>query len=137
MSSDIPPGTYIIISRVLDVDGCELAMTFNGKSQPITVRSINPNDTTQHWVVDDHKGGPQCITPKDDRSLEAGWGDTIDTLPKGGYFWNITQDGGFAIMDPNNSINWGIENAEDGAEVFPAEKSNNVMNRWVFREIDA
>jgi hypothetical protein len=41
------PGTYVIFSRVLSVNGEKLAMTFNGDKQPITVTKLDSWSTKQ------------------------------------------------------------------------------------------
>jgi len=41
MSTDITPGSYIIHSRALDVNGNKLAITYENQSQAVQVQPLN------------------------------------------------------------------------------------------------
>ncbi|KAJ3487021.1 hypothetical protein NLI96_g3820 [Meripilus lineatus] len=127
------PGTYYIYNRVHDSDGNQLAMTFNGNGRPITVTPLDTGDSRQKWVIQNYDRRLQHIKPRDNQNLEAGWGDTIYTLPVGNYVWSITKDDGYVITDGGNSIHWGIEGAYDGAAVIPSDKGGDEKKRWVFQ----
>jgi hypothetical protein len=47
------------------------------------------------WVIEDYDSELQHVKPQDSQNLEAGWGETIYTLPIGNYVWRITQDEGW------------------------------------------
>ncbi|KAJ2919756.1 hypothetical protein MD484_g655, partial [Candolleomyces efflorescens] len=136
----VTPGTYYIWSRVENAKGQRLAMTFNGNKQPITVTPLDTSNSKQRWVIQDYKGdsrGLQHVKPKDDQTLEAGWGETIYTLPVGNYVWGITQDNGYVIKDGDKSISWSINDASNGVPVVPIKGSTGEKQRWVFHDANA
>jgi hypothetical protein len=46
-------------------------------------------------LIEDHNSSTQFVKPQDNKSLEAGWGETIVPLPHGNYVWNISQSDGY------------------------------------------
>ncbi|KAG8772803.1 hypothetical protein FRC12_002882 [Ceratobasidium sp. 428] len=131
-----PPDTYIIYNRVLGASGRRLAMTFNGDKQPITVTPLDPSNVKQHWVIEDYDSHTQHVKPRERQDLEAGWGESIYTLPLGNYVWNITSDNGYVIKDGGRSIMWSINSATDKVSVVPIADSTGEKQRWVFHKVN-
>ncbi|KAH7335381.1 hypothetical protein B0J17DRAFT_669920 [Rhizoctonia solani] len=139
----LDPGVYTIYNRVLSPDGQRLAMTFNGKDEPITVTPLDTSASRQRWVVENYGYDRrrattlQHVKPQVDRELEAGWGKTIVVLPIGNYVWGITKDGSaYTIKDGDKQISWSIHSATQGAEVVPVQDVTGEKQRWIFHKVD-
>ncbi|KAF8638213.1 hypothetical protein AX16_010559 [Volvariella volvacea WC 439] len=127
------PGIYVIVNRVLSPYGEQLAITFNGVNQPLTVtaRSDSPN---QKWLIRNYlDGGTQFISPITRRHLEACWGPGVaSVLPAGLYVWTLREsESGLTIQDGGVTVFWGVENARNDDSVTIGEGTGAEKQRWI------
>ncbi|CAE6417629.1 unnamed protein product [Rhizoctonia solani] len=139
----LDPGVYMIYNRVLNHTGQRLAMTFNGKDEPITVAPLDISSPKQRWVIENYGYDRrrattlQHVKPQTDQDLEAGWGKSIVVLPIGNYVWGITKDGSaYTIKDGDKQISWSIHSASQGSAVVPVEDATGEKQRWIFHKVD-
>ncbi|KAG9119626.1 hypothetical protein FRC07_005280 [Ceratobasidium sp. 392] len=135
MSTPPGPGTYQIYSRVLSPSGEQLALTFNGSEQPITVTALESYNPAQIWVIQNHNE-LQFVIPYSNQELKANYLEgTIGTRDGGHPCWGIRNDKGYFIQDGERTIFWSINDAEEGAQVKPLHNSIGEKHLWILRPV--
>ncbi|KAG8952506.1 hypothetical protein FRC04_004566 [Tulasnella sp. 424] len=134
--SKVQDGTYYIINRVESPNGERLCITFNGENQPPTV-TAKSDSAKQKWQITTYSDNrTQYIVPTSSSGLQCAWGSGVVTvLPAGGYVWTIrSSDSGYTIKDGGETQVWGVNVAQDGAQVAISGDAPREAQRWTFQK---
>ncbi|KAG8736431.1 hypothetical protein FRC12_017610 [Ceratobasidium sp. 428] len=135
MSTQPEPGVYCIYNRVLSESGHQLAMTYNGDNQPITVTPLDSMNTAQHWMIENYNEN-QFVIPRANPDLKANWEESVMYTRAGGHpCWTILQDKGYFIQDGRRTTFWSIDDADDGATVRALHNAIGEKQRWIFYKV--
>jgi len=138
MSGTTPAlGTYIISSRARSPDGERLAITYNGRSNAVTVTPKKDTSVTQHWIIGEFGSGKSTVVPYNSQRDQAAWGEGFVTiLPAGGYVWILEETaGGWTIQDGGKTQFWGLDQATQNSQVTIGPGTGHERQRWILEKV--